>query len=120
MYRHCCREVQRLLLVVASALAFWTSVSQHVAHALVTPSWPIPRRSSSTTTATRRSAAFGKLHASSSSSFEYALLFDCDGVILETEELHRLAYNAAFDEFQLTLANGEPVVWSVSVYIMCV
>ncbi len=24
---------------------------------------------------------------------EYAVLFDCDGVIVETEELHRLAYN---------------------------
>ena len=42
----------------------------------------------------------------------FALLFDCDGVILETEELHRLAYNAAFREFDLTI-DGEPVVWSV-------
>lgn len=25
-----------------------------------------------------------------------ALIFDCDGVIVETEELHRLAYNGAF------------------------
>jgi hypothetical protein len=24
---------------------------------------------------------------------KFALLFDCDGVIVETEELHRLAYN---------------------------
>jgi hypothetical protein len=44
--------------------------------------------------------------------YEFALLFDCDGVILETEELHRLAYNAAFKEFDLTI-DGEPVVWSV-------
>jgi hypothetical protein len=42
----------------------------------------------------------------------FALLFDCDGVILETEELHRLAYNAAFREFDLTI-DGKPVVWSV-------
>jgi hypothetical protein len=33
-------------------------------------------------------------------------------VILETEELHRLAYNAAFREFDLAI-DGEPVVWSV-------
>jgi len=50
--------------------------------------------------------------SSASSQFEYALLFDCDGVILETEELHRLAYNAAFEKFQLTI-DGEPVHWSV-------
>ena len=31
-----------------------------------------------------------------SKSYEHALIFDCDGVIIETEELHRLAYNAAF------------------------
>jgi len=43
---------------------------------------------------------------------EFALLFDCDGVIVETEELHRLAYNAAFDAFQLRLGDA-PVVWDV-------
>jgi hypothetical protein len=43
---------------------------------------------------------------------EFALLFDCDGVILETEELHRVAYNAAFQQFDLKIDN-EPVVWSV-------
>ena len=43
---------------------------------------------------------------------EFALLFDCDGVILETEELHRKAYNEAFREFDLTI-DGEPVRWSV-------
>ena len=43
---------------------------------------------------------------------EFALLFDCDGVILETEELHRRAYNTAFAEFNLTI-DGVPVVWDV-------
>jgi HAD superfamily hydrolase (TIGR01509 family) len=46
---------------------------------------------------------------------EFALLFDCDGVILETEELHRLAYNAAFEAADLTI-DGEAVVWSVQYY----
>jgi phosphoglycolate phosphatase-like HAD superfamily hydrolase len=46
------------------------------------------------------------------SKYEYALLFDCDGVILETEELHRLAYNKAFQEFGLTI-DGLRVEWSV-------
>lgn len=45
----------------------------------------------------------------------FALLFDCDGVILETEELHRLAYNDAFRHFELTI-DGTPVEWSVEYY----
>jgi len=59
--------------------------------------------------------------ASSSSSsntkkdYDFALLFDCDGVILETEELHRLAYNEAFQSAKLTI-DGEPVNWSVEYY----
>ena len=28
---------------------------------------------------------------------KFALLFDCDGVLVETEELHRLAYNKSFE-----------------------
>lgn len=47
--------------------------------------------------------------------YDYALLFDCDGVILETEEFHRLAYNAAFQAADLTI-DGEPVEWSVAYY----
>lgn len=50
-----------------------------------------------------------------SKNFEYALIFDCDGVIIETEELHRLAYNAAFDSFKLTI-DGKPVEWTVEYY----
>ena len=50
--------------------------------------------------------------------YEYALLFDCDGVILETEEFHRLAYNAAFKSADLTI-DGEPVEWSVAYYGEC-
>lgn len=45
----------------------------------------------------------------------FALLFDCDGVIIETEELHRLAYNAAFNEFNLQIGD-EPVEWTVEYY----
>ncbi|KAJ1636772.1 HAD-like domain-containing protein [Pavlovales sp. CCMP2436] len=47
--------------------------------------------------------------------FTSALLFDCDGVLVETEELHRTAYNQAFDEFGLTVG-GKPVVWTVAYY----
>jgi len=44
-----------------------------------------------------------------------ALLFDCDGVLVETEELHRIAYNQAFEEFGLEIG-GKPVEWSVDYY----
>ena len=44
-----------------------------------------------------------------------ALLFDCDGVIVETEELHRLAYNQAFADFGLEVG-GKPVDWTVPYY----
>jgi len=47
---------------------------------------------------------------------EFALLFDCDGVIVETEELHRLAYNMAFRKFDLSLPNGKKVEWDVEYY----
>ena len=43
------------------------------------------------------------------------LLFDCDGVIVETEELHRLAYNGAFEAFDLVV-DGEAVRWSRDYY----
>ena len=46
---------------------------------------------------------------------KFALLFDCDGVIVETEELHRLAYNESFKAFGCTI-DGEPVEWSEEYY----
>jgi HAD superfamily hydrolase (TIGR01509 family) len=45
------------------------------------------------------------------------ILFDCDGVIVETEDLHRVAYNNAFKHFGLVL-NGKPVVWDEEYYDM--
>jgi HAD superfamily hydrolase (TIGR01509 family) len=55
------------------------------------------------------------MSSTSSCEYDFALLFDCDGVILETEELHRLAYNAAFEAADLTIG-GERVAWSVAYY----
>merc|ERR1719454_777329 len=46
----------------------------------------------------------------------FALFFDCDGVIVETEELHRLAYNKAFNTFGLRMPDGSPVEWDVPYY----
>ena len=44
-----------------------------------------------------------------------AVLFDCDGVILESEDLHRRAYNAAFAHFGVQV-DGQPCEWSVEYY----
>ena len=61
-----------------------------------------------------RTSSVGNLNAADCP-YDFALLFDCDGVIIETEELHRLAYNAAFQAAELTI-DGEPVDWSVEYY----
>lgn len=45
-----------------------------------------------------------------------ALIFDCDGVILESEECHRVAYNAAFAHFDVRPKGGEVAEWSVKFY----
>lgn len=62
-----------------------------------------------------RHSTYAPALSASADSSPYALLFDCDGVIIETEELHRLAYNAAFKEFNLQIED-EPVEWSVAYY----
>ncbi|KAF6134067.1 hypothetical protein GIB67_005077 [Kingdonia uniflora] len=53
-----------------------------------------------------------------SSSIIQALIFDCDGVILESEHLHRQAYNDAFAHFNVRCSSAslEPLNWSVEFY----
>lgn len=64
---------------------------------------------------TRQHSAIAPALSASADDEPYALLFDCDGVIIETEELHRLAYNAAFKEFNLQIGT-DPVEWSIPYY----
>ncbi|CAI5496255.1 unnamed protein product [Closterium sp. Naga37s-1] len=46
-----------------------------------------------------------------------ALVFDCDGVILESEDLHRRAYNAAFAHFAIRCPGEKAVVdWTTEFY----
>eukprot|EP00887_Chlorella_sp_A99_P007221 scaffold2.g7221.t1 len=46
-----------------------------------------------------------------------ALIWDCDGVIVESEEIHRQAYNAAFRHFDVRCPGDDaPVEWSVPFY----
>ncbi|CAD6259103.1 unnamed protein product [Miscanthus lutarioriparius] len=54
---------------------------------------------------------------SASASLE-ALIFDCDGVILESEHLHRQAYNDAFANFGVRCppASADPLYWDAAFY----
>lgn len=55
-------------------------------------------------------------HAVSSPPVE-ALIFDCDGVIVESEGIHREAYNAAFKEFNVNCPGQEgSLVWTEEFY----
>ncbi|KAK2384596.1 CBBY protein [Trifolium repens] len=58
-----------------------------------------------------------KVSASSSSSSFQALIFDCDGVILESEHLHRQAYNDAFLHFNVrSPSSSQPLNWDIQFY----
>ncbi|KAJ1702596.1 hypothetical protein LUZ63_002375 [Rhynchospora breviuscula] len=56
--------------------------------------------------------------AVASSSPLHALIFDCDGVILESEHLHRQAYNDAFAHFNVRCPpfSSGPLYWDVEFY----
>jgi len=46
-----------------------------------------------------------------------ALVFDCDGVIVESEDLHRIAYNRCFSEYQVSTDGGKSIVeWTPEFY----
>ncbi|KAL4196275.1 hypothetical protein AMTRI_Chr04g245350 [Amborella trichopoda] len=47
-----------------------------------------------------------------------ALIFDCDGVILESEDLHRRAYNETFAHFDVRCPSSpsQPVYWDTEFY----
>jgi hypothetical protein len=59
-----------------------------------------------------------KVSASASSSSFQALIFDCDGVILESEHLHRQAYNDAFLHFNVRSpsSSSQPLNWDIQFY----
>ena len=96
--------VSSLCILVSTTLAFVPVSTTLVGFSHQSNSFSVSG-SSRTATTTQRQAA----------PYDYALLFDCDGVILETEELHRLAYNEAFQSADLTI-DGKPVEWSVEYY----
>ncbi|KAL4448910.1 hypothetical protein ABPG77_007627 [Micractinium sp. CCAP 211/92] len=69
----------------------------------------------------RRRRALSAAAAAASGSAEgglQALIFDCDGVIVESEDIHRMAYNATFEHFDVRCPNSgdAPVVWTEEYY----
>lgn len=58
--------------------------------------------------ALRPARPLARVHPTASAS--RALILDCDGVIVESEELHRLAYNATWERFSLGFS------WDASLY----
>ncbi|VVA34441.1 PREDICTED: haloacid [Prunus dulcis] len=73
-----------------------------------------PRHLSTSSSRRRLSVS---VSASSSSSLQ-ALIFDCDGVILESEHLHRQAYNEAFAHFNVRCSSSasQPLNWDLHFY----
>jgi len=76
------------------------------------PSTPVQRKMVVVAAQTQRSSV---ATPAKQKQYTCALLFDCDGVIVETEELHRKAYNASFVDFGLVI-DGEPVIWTTEYY----
>ncbi|KAG0528080.1 hypothetical protein BDA96_06G287600 [Sorghum bicolor] len=74
-------------------------------------------RSPSSVPIARRRRAPRFVMVSASASLE-ALIFDCDGVILESENLHRQAYNDAFANFGVRCppASADPLYWDEAFY----
>lgn len=116
------RTSSSLASAAAAAAAFLSAsapfadafVPSSLSRALVPPAFaPPPRMSTDATDATDATAT----ETETETKFDRALIFDCDGVIIETEELHRLAYNAAFDASELKVKGGsEKVEWTVEYY----
>ncbi|XXG61192.1 hypothetical protein AAC387_Pa04g2907 [Persea americana] len=120
----------------SSSLLLFSSLSSPNRRLLKSPisSLPIPSnsfissppssscRSSSIKTTTRPTNSSQHSISSSSSpastSHLEALIFDCDGVILESENLHRTAYNDAFAHFDVRCppSSSQPLLWDPDFY----
>ena len=111
--RHCSEHAttSRHQIVPLMKAAILLIAAAATAHAFAPPRPPVA-------SSHRHSLApTSPLQMSSNTQFENALIFDCDGVLILTEELHRLAYNAAFEAACLEV-DGKPVEWTVEYYDM--
>lgn len=107
-------------MVMASTFSFTLSHTSSTSHSYLSQTkhafrCPTIKLPSSINRNNRR--VFFKVSASFSSSFQ-ALIFDCDGVILESEHLHRQAYNDAFLHFNVRSPSSspQPLNWDIQFY----
>ncbi|XP_059624239.1 haloacid dehalogenase-like hydrolase domain-containing protein At4g39970 [Cornus florida] len=78
-----------------------------------------PPRTTVTTTKRPSSSSRRSVSISASSDALQALIFDCDGVILESEHLHRQAYNDVFSHFNVRCPSSpvsQPLNWDSDFY----
>ena len=80
--------------------------------------WRRFSRGSAIPSQTKTPSAVASSSPVTSSSSLQALIFDCDGVILESEHLHRQAYNDTFIHFNVRCSSSlsEPVNWGLEFY----
>eukprot|EP00882_Tetradesmus_deserticola_P031146 GHRQ01035205.1.p1 GENE.GHRQ01035205.1~~GHRQ01035205.1.p1 ORF type:complete len:288 (+),score=127.86 GHRQ01035205.1:274-1137(+) len=76
----------------------------------------MPRSTRAVAAVQRRRAS--RSHAVVAKAALKALVFDCDGVILESEDLHRRAYNATFQHFNVQCGVAGVVDWDEQFYDM--
>ncbi|XP_010937415.3 haloacid dehalogenase-like hydrolase domain-containing protein At4g39970 [Elaeis guineensis] len=83
----------------------------------LSPPSPSPLRLRSPRSRPPLASAASPSHSPTSSPLQ-ALIFDCDGVILESEHLHRQAYNEAFAHFAVRCppSTSQPLYWNSDFY----
>ncbi|KAL3527630.1 hypothetical protein ACH5RR_012286 [Cinchona calisaya] len=79
---------------------------------------PLFYSSTAVAASSTRRTSFSVSAASAGAGALRALIFDCDGVILESEHLHRQAYNDAFSHFNVRCSSdaSEPLNWGLEFY----
>ncbi|KAM0936303.1 putative sugar-terminal-phosphatase [Dioscorea sansibarensis] len=89
--------------------------SRHLASPCLRPHPPLLRQSPLRSRVPISAAATAAAEAASPL---HALIFDCDGVILESEHLHRQAYNDAFAHFSVRspASSSEILFWETDFY----
>jgi len=109
-------------MTMASTLTYTLSLTPSTSHSYLSQTrhgfrYPTIKLPSFNNNNRNNHRVFFKVSASSSSSFQ-ALIFDCDGVILESEHLHRQAYNDAFLHFNVRSpsSSSQPLNWDIEFY----
>lgn len=112
-YTYPCSQYQMLSVVRGSPQVAASKPARSLQSSGLTSTSP----ASSRACGGRRQGSVGRVPRVQGSASLEAVVFDCDGVILESENLHRVAYNAAFEEFKVSCNGGESVVdWDVAFY----